>query len=150
MADLKLKSIVKVDCKLSSTFFIYWLEFLNPLWKAVPSMIKMGAELLKHRFILSQKITDNKILDTYLLENEAIKKDIMATCNLSYANYSVVLGKLRKSGFFKDRYQIDPRFIPKITVDDINAKQYNLLVHFVFQDEESGNISESSGETGNS
>lgn len=103
-----------------------WLTFLTPLHKLTPSIVNLAAEILKHRFRLSQVIKDEDILDNYLLSNEEIRNAIIEKCKLSTSNYHVSIGKLKKAGFFIDG-KVNPKFIPKVKVD---KDHYSLLLLF--------------------
>ena len=134
-----IKSAMEIPCNKHGNFFYCWLLFLNPLWKASPSMIKVASEILRHRFELQSKINDDDLLDKTVITDKDIREDIMKACNMSYGSYNVALGNLRKSNFFLGRYEINKKFIPKI--DDIdNATDYNLLITFTFDEPESNNI----------
>lgn len=129
--DKSIKSVIEVPCDKQTNFFYCWLLFLNPLWKASPSMIKVAAEFLKHRFRLRSKINDDDVLDKNLITDKEIREDIMKACNMSYGSYNIALGNLRKSKFFLGRYKINPRFIPKIQNLE-ETTEYNLLISFNF------------------
>lgn len=130
--DKSIKKVIEIPCDRRDNFFYYWLSFLNPLWKASPSMIKVASELLKHRLDLSKKITDSDVLDKHLITDKEIREEIMNACNMSYGSFNVVLGNLRKSNFFLGHYKINPKFIPK-TEDIEKASNYNLLISFSFE-----------------
>ena len=131
--DKSIKSVIEVPCNKRDSFLYFWLLFLNPLWKASPSMIKVAAEFLKHRFRLRNKISDDDVLDKNLITDKDIREDIMKACKMSYGSYNIALGNLRKSNFFLGRYKINPRFIPKINdLDEVT--EYNLLISFNFND----------------
>lgn len=133
MTDQQIKSVMEIPCNKYGNFFYGWLLFLNPLWNASPSMIKVAAELLKHRFKLQTKINDDDILDKTLITDKEIREDIMKACEMSYGSYNVALGNLRKTNFFLGKYKINKKFIPKI--DNLKeATEYNLLITFVFDD----------------
>lgn len=122
----KVNSAIRVPCKLEGNFFNYWLTFLTPIHKLTPSVINIAAEILKHRYLLSKSISDDTILDNYLLTNEEIRNKIIETCKISLSNYHVGIGKLKKAGFFIDS-RINPKFIPKL---GNNQDQYNFLLIF--------------------
>lgn len=122
----KVNSAIRVPCKLEGNFFNYWLTFLTPIHKLTPSVINIAAEILKHRYILSKDITNDTILDNYLLSNEEIRNDIITTCGISLSNYHVGIGKLKKAGFFINN-KVNPKFIPKL---DKDSNQYNFLLIF--------------------
>lgn len=128
-------SVISIPCTLEGNFMNLWLTFLTPLHKLTPSIINLAAEILKHRFKLSQVIKDEDILDKYLTTNEEIREAIIKKCELSTSNYHVSIGKLKKAGFFING-KVNPKFIPKITVD---KDQYTLMLLFKVQKKEDSN-----------
>lgn len=129
-------SVISIPCTLEGNFMNLWLTFLTPLHKLTPSIINLAAEILKHRFKLSQVIKDEDILDKYLTTNEEIREAIIKKCELSTSNYHVSIGKLKKAGFFING-KVNPKFIPKITVD---KDQYTLMLLFKVQKKEDSNV----------
>ena len=119
-------SVISIPCSLEGNFMNLWLTFLTPLHKLTPSIVNLAAEILKHRFSLSQVIKDEDILDNYLLSNEEIRNATIEKCKLSTSNYHVSIGKLKKAGFFIDG-KVNPKFIPKVKVD---KDHYSLLLLF--------------------
>lgn len=119
-------SVISIPCTLEGNFMNLWLTFLTPLHKLTPSIVNLAAEILKHRFRLSQVIKDEDILDNYLLSNEEIRDAIIKKCELSTSNYHVSIGKLKKAGFFING-KVNPKFIPKITGD---RDHYSLMLLF--------------------
>lgn len=119
-------SVISIPCSLEGNFMNLWLTFLTPLHKLTPSIVNLAAEILKHRFRLSQVIKDEDILDNYLLSNEEIRNAIIDKCKLSTSNYHVSIGKLKKAGFFIGG-KVNPKFIPKVKVD---KDHYSLLLLF--------------------
>lgn len=119
-------SLIKIPCKLTENFYNYWLTFLTPIHNLTPSVVSIAAELLKHRYKLSQVISNEEILDNYLLTNEEVRNEIIQTCKISLSNYHVGIGKLKKARFFIDG-RINPKFIPRFEPDQ---KQYRLVLQF--------------------
>ena len=128
----KVNSVINVPCTLSGNFFNCWLTFLNPIHKLTPGVVNIAANLLKHRYILSKSITDDSILDKYLLTNEEIRDQIITDCGISLSNYHVSTGKLKKAGFLIDG-RINPKFIPKIPQ---GSDSFNLMIMFNLKDAE--------------
>lgn len=119
-----------IPCELSGNFFYIWLTFFTPLHKLTPSVTKIAAEILRHRYILSKSITDANILDKYLMTNEEIRNDIIKACGISLSNYHVGVGKLRQAKFFIDG-NVNPKLIPPI---EEGSTSINLLFMFKLQD----------------
>lgn len=119
-------SVIRIPCKGLKGFLKLWLTFLTPLHKLTPTIINLAAEILRQRFELSKSISDDTILDNYLLSNKDITNTVMTNCNLSSSNYHVGITKLRKVGFFKEG-KINPKFIPKLNLDN---DKYSLLLLF--------------------
>lgn len=124
--------VIQIPCKLSGSFFYTWLAFFTPLHKLTPSVVKIAAEILKHRYILSKSINDTTILDTYLMTNEEIRNKIVKACNISMSNYHVGIGKLRNAGFFIGK-NVNPKLVPPIKE---GKQEVNLLFQFKLQDME--------------
>lgn len=129
---MKIDKAIQLPCKLSNNFFYLWLSFFTPLHKLTPGVIKVAAEILKHRYILSKSISDVNVLDNYLMSNEDIRKDITNTCGISMSNYHVTLGKLRTAKFFIGK-NINPQLIPPIKED---SDTVNLLFIFKILDKD--------------
>ena len=81
---------------LGNDFFKYWFIFLRPLHHLTDREIDIISALTRHRYELSKKISDDKILDNVLM-GEDIKKQIVEECGITTAHYQVILGKLRKN-----------------------------------------------------
>lgn len=129
-------NVAEIPCKLEGNFFACWLTFLSPIHKLTPGVVAVAAELLRHRYILSKSISNDAILDKYLLTNSEVREEIMKTCNISLSNYHVCLGKLKKGKFFIDG-RINSKFIPKIVE---GSDKYALLLLFNLQDVEKGSL----------
>lgn len=126
----KVNSVIRIPCKLSSNFFTYWLTFLKPIHKLTPGVISIAAEILKNRYELSKVISDDNVLDKYLLTNEEVRNKIIKACDISVSNYHVGIGKLKSAGFFIDG-KVNPKFIPKLNEE---SKDYGLMIMFSFND----------------
>lgn len=108
-------------------FFRLWVEFLKPLHHLTDREMDVITAFLKKRYELSKSITDNTILDKYLVSEE-IKREIREDCNITLAHFQVVMGKLKKSGVFVDG-NINPKFIPNLKMDKGNLQ---MLLYFTF------------------
>lgn len=110
---------------LGNDFFKYWFIFLRPLHHLTDREIDIISALTRHRYELSKKISDDKILDNVLM-GEDIKKQIAEECGITIAHYQVILGKLRKNKVVIGN-SINPKLIPNIRE---NEGTLQLLVLF--------------------
>lgn len=117
--------IVKVPSSLDTSFFKYWLMFLRPFHKMTEREMQIAAEFLKQRHLLSKDITNQSLLDEVVLNSDT-KKKIIQTCGLSYANFQIVLGNLKKAKFIVNN-KINMKFIPHIKEEENN---FQLLLVF--------------------
>ena len=130
MGKLNIDNVVRVPCKLSGKFFKYWFDFLQPLHNLTEREKEVAACYLRKRFELSQSISDENILNKYLLSQE-ITKQIKEECNLKTSHLQVVLTKLRKNGVMIENDAINPKFIPKITQD---KNSFSSLIYYDFNE----------------
>lgn len=110
----------------------FFLTFLTPLHKLTPSVVNLAAEIIYQRFELSKVITNNDVLDDYLLTNDKIRNEVITNCELSISNYHVGISKLKKAGFFING-KINPKFLPKITTE---SSSYSLMLLFTMPTEQ--------------
>lgn len=127
----KYDKAVRIPCRLSDDFFKYWLLFIQPLHSLTPKIIDVAACLLKNRYLLSKSIIDDNILNKFLMGSE-MREKMVKELNIPSTNYNVALNKLKKAGFLVDG-KIEQKFIPIIKPD---AKSFNFLLYFDFQDEQ--------------
>lgn len=130
MGKLSINNVVRIPCKLDGKFFKHWFDFLQPLHNLTEREKEVAACYLKKRFELSQSISDESILNKYLLSQE-ITKQIKEECNLKTSHLQVVLTKLRKNGVMIENDAINPKFIPKITQD---KNSFSLLIYYDFNE----------------
>lgn len=130
MGKLSINNVVRVPCKLDGKFFKYWFDFLQPLHNLTEREKEVAACYLRKRFELSQSITDENILNRYLMSQE-ITKQIKEECNLKTSHLQVVLTKLRKNGVMIENDAINPKFIPKVTTD---KNSFSLLIYYDFNE----------------
>lgn len=124
MANIK-RAAFKIP---KSELFTYWLTFTQPLHKLPKTNQKVLAELLKLRYEYSFKISDDELLDEFVLstKNRAI---IMDSLKLSTDRFNNILSDLRKSGVLIDN-KISNNYIPII---DNKANKYSILFDFIFE-----------------
>ena len=141
----KFDKAIRIPCKLSSNFFKQWLIFLTPLTHLTPKVIDVAAVLLRHRHELSRVISDDEILNKYLMGIE-LREKLLKELNITLPNHYMTLDKLRKAGFIIDG-KINPKFIPPVKD---NAGSFSLLLYFELLDgkQEEANISKDSESPG--
>ena len=105
-------------------FFTLWLKFLRPFHNLSDRELEVAACMLKNRYELSKKISDEKILNDVLFSKEN-KDKMLKELHITNQYYQVILGKLRKVKFIKDN-KIYSRFIPEYEED----KMFTLLLVF--------------------
>ncbi len=130
MGKLSINNVVRVPCKLDGKFFKYWFDFLQPLHNLTEREKEVVACYVKKRYELSQSITDETILNKYLMSKD-IEEQVKAECNLKTTHLQVVLTKLRKMGVITPEGAINAKYIPKI---DPEKKSFSLLIFYDFND----------------
>ncbi len=115
---------------LGDEFFKRWFVFLKPLHHLSDREMDVMSSFTKHRYLLSQVIKDNNLLDTVLMSEET-KRKVRADCNITLAHFQVIMGKLRKNKAIIDN-KINPKLIPNI---EENSKSLQLLVVFNIESE---------------
>lgn len=125
MISNKVDGVIRVPSSLPENFFIYWIKFLKPFHSLTTREEEVVAALLRLRYELAQKISDDKIIGQVLF-NEEYKQRVREICELSFSHYQVILGNLRKKGIVVNG-DINSRFIPKIKEGE---KQFKLLLLF--------------------
>lgn len=135
----KINGVIHIPSSLKGSFFRYWLEFLSPFHDLSPREMDVAACFLKQRYILSQAITDNNLLDDIVMSQET-KKKIIQECNISTAHFQMVMSKLRKSKIIIND-KLNPKFVPKGMSE--GDKSFQLLLYF---DLDEGNSEGSSQE----
>jgi hypothetical protein len=139
MNSSDLNNLIKVPVSLQKNFFKYWVEFLRPIHHLTPVEMQILACLLRERYFLSKKVSDDAILDNIVFSTE-IRRKILAECEISNVLLSTKLGKFRKEGIIIQG-RINPRLIPNLKEEKGNFK---LLLFFKFEDEDKGKEKEGS------
>lgn len=122
----KVNGVIHIPSSLNGSFFRYWLEFLSPFHDLSPREMDVAANFLKQRFILSQAITDNELLDKIVMSQET-KKKVIQECSISTAHFQMVMSKLRKSKIIVND-KLNPKFVPKGMSN--GDKSFQLLLYF--------------------
>lgn len=130
MGKLNINNVVRVPCKLDGKFFKYWFDFLQPLHNLTEREKEVVACYIKKRYELSQSITDETILNKYLMSKD-IEQQIKEECNLKTTHLQVVLTKLRKQGIITQDGAINPKYIPKVNPE---KNSFSLLIYFDFNE----------------
>lgn len=130
MGKLNIDNVVRVPCKLDGKFFKYWFDFLQPLHNLTKREKEVVACYIKKKYELSQSITDETILNKYLMSKD-IEQQIKEECNLKTTHLQVVLTKLRKQGIITQDGAINPKYIPKV---DPTKNSFSLLIYFDFNE----------------
>ena len=122
----RVNNVIRIPTSLKGRFFRLWIEFLTPLHGLTNREKDVVASFIKNRFELSSVISDDVLLDKWLMSDD-IKTKVKEECGVSEAFFQVILGKLRKTGVIIDG-RINPKFIPKnISKDD---PSFQLLLYF--------------------
>lgn len=116
-------SALKVPYKNLMGFFTLWLKFLRPFHTLSDRELEVAACMLKNRYELSKKISDEKILNDVLFSKEN-KDKMMKELHITNQYYQVILGKLRKVKFIR---------IIKSTQDLFqNMKKVRCLLYYLY------------------
>lgn len=116
----------------SNDFFLYWMEFLRPCHNISGKEMELAAAFLRGRYVLSLSTADAKVVDTALMSTK-MRNRIMESCGMKRGNFLVLMGKLKKKGFFVDGV-INPRFIPRLS----GTGSFRILLDFEFTEKDSG------------
>lgn len=122
----RVNGIINIPTSLEGNFFRYWLEFLAPFHKLTAREMDVATSFIKQRYLLSQAIKDEAILDRVTM-SEDTKHKVMEECNITPSHFQVIMGKLRKAKIITDG-KINPKFVPKNLSND--DKSFQLLLYF--------------------
>ena len=122
----RVNGIINIPTSLEGNFFRYWLEFLAPFHKLTAREMDVATSFIKQRYLLSQAIKDEAILDRVTM-SEDTKHKVMEECNITPSHFQVIMGKLRKARIIIDG-KINPKFVPKNLNND--DKSFQLLLYF--------------------
>ena len=120
-------NVVRIPCKLDSTFFRAWFMFLKPFHHLTDREIEVITSFVKHRYELSKVISNVEILDKVAMDEDT-KKKVMEECQITAPYLQVILGKLKKNKLIVDG-KINPRYIPNIIEEEDSFK---LMLFFDF------------------
>jgi hypothetical protein len=105
-------SIIRIPCKVDSSFFKYWFLFLRPFHNLTDREMDVIASFVKQRYELSKVIKDKEILDKVTM-SEDTKKKVREECEISLPHFQVIMGKLRKNKVLVEG-KINPKYIPLV------------------------------------
>lgn len=121
-------NVIGLPATLEDSFFRYWVQFTRPLHSLTDRESDVVVAFLKKRYLLSKEITNDQLLDKFLMSEET-KREIREECNITLAHFQVIMGKLKKNKVFVDG-KLNPRFIPNIKE---NKGNFQLLLYFQFK-----------------
>ena len=121
-------SIVRIPCKVDSSFFKYWFMFLKPFHHLTEREIDVITSFVKQRYELSKVITDSDILDKVTM-SEDTKRKVREECGITLPHFQIGMSKLRKSKVIIDN-KINPRYIPNVKEENGSFK---MMLLFDFQ-----------------
>jgi len=124
--------IAKINTSLSH-FFYHWVEFIEPFHKLGKTEKKVLAELLYHRYLLSQEVTSEHLLNKLVFESE-VRQAICDSIGIPRVRLGLVLSQFRKAKIL-DGKKLNKHFIPDIKLGD---KEFVLAFKFKIEGNEEG------------
>lgn len=97
-------------------FFHHWLLVTHPLHNIGKTDRSVLAELLYYRYLLSQEVNNEELLNKLLFDYE-IKNKICEAVGIPKERLAIVLSTLRKVGIVKGR-TLNKHYIPELKVGD--------------------------------
>ena len=125
----KNSNVARIPTSINSGFFEVWLSFLKPLHKLTKREMNLLGTILKKRHELSYSISDNRILDSYLM-SEDIRREIREECGMTTNHMQWLLSKFSKMGILNGD-SINRRFIPNM---EHGSTSYKLIINFEIND----------------
>ncbi len=108
-----------------SNFFMVWLQFIQPLHGLSMRDMRLLAAVLYHRFLLSEVILDDELVDDRLF-SKSVKKDISAMTGFSSNSLESTFSKFRKLNIFDGR-TVNKKYLPSL---ERTGDYYRLILHF--------------------
>jgi hypothetical protein len=115
---------IPVDTSLE--FFKLWCVFIRPFINLTDREVDVVASFLNQRFRLSKDVKDTAVLDT-LLATDDVRQKVLEECNITLANFYVVMSGLRRKQVVKGS-KITPEIIPNVRADDNGV--FKLMILF--------------------
>ena len=97
-------------------FFHHWVRFTEPFHGLGKTEKKVLAELLYYRYLLSQEVSSDKLLNKLLFDYDT-KVKICERIGIPTTRLSLILSALRKDNIVIGK-SLNKKFIPDINVGD--------------------------------
>jgi len=120
-------------------FFHHWIRFTEPFHGLGKTEKKVLAELLYYRYLLSQEVSSDRLLNKLLFDFD-IKKKICQQIGIPNSRISLIISALRRDNIIIGK-AINKRFIPDVNVGD---KDFILAFKFQIDGNEEGVYSKKS------
>lgn len=128
-------SVIRIPCKSLQSFFESYYSFLKPIHKLSNKETKLIATIARFRYEMSLKITDEALLQQYLM-SPGVKRKIREACGISSQSFQVYMVNLRNNKVIVDN-RINPKLIPNVQKD---KNGYKLMLYFDFEKDGQGEI----------
>lgn len=123
----QVNDVIRVPCTIDDNFFKFFFTIMKPYHGLSSREIDVLSLLVRKRYYLSKVISDPKILDKVVMDEDT-RKEIREQLGMSSQHLLVILNKLKANGILKDG-KINPKFIPSLKEGQNN---YQLLFLFDF------------------
>lgn len=130
MGMKKPNNVIRIPTSLEGKFFKFWFTFLQPFHNLTPKEIDVISGFVKHRYLLSQKIKDEELLDKVVFSGD-IRKKVRTECNMPITSFQVIMCNLKKKKVIVDG-KINKKFIPNIAEE---KGMFQLVILFDLNDE---------------
>ena len=124
-------NVIEIPSNGDNVFF-FWMTVLTPFHGLSKRECEVASGFLKQRHYLSQRITDEVLLNEVLMSTDT-KRKIRDDVAIKEAHFQVIFSELRKKGFIIDG-KINPRYIPRIPRGE---KEFSLAFLFSLGNEAS-------------
>lgn len=125
---MKLNNVVEIPSNSDNVFYL-WMLVLVPFHGLSKRECEVASGFLKHRYYLSQRISDENLLNEVLMGVET-KRKIRDEVSIKESHFQVVFSELRKKGFIVGG-SINSRYIPRIQQ---GSKSFSLAFLFSLED----------------
>ena len=122
--------IAKIPTNLRN-FFHHWILFTAPTHKLGKTQKRVLAEMLYYRYMLSQEVRTEKLLEKLLFETET-RQNIADAVGIPKRRFDLILAELRKKKIVVG-LTISPKIIPQLGVGD---KEFVLAFKFIIDGNE--------------
>lgn len=107
--------IAKVQTNLHN-FFYHWVRFIEPFHGLGKTEKKVLAELLYYRYLLSQEVRHEKLLNKLLFDND-IREKICNHIDIPRTRLTLIISLLKKANIIEGN-TINKNFVPDLSVGD--------------------------------